>query len=196
MAMEELARFNPNYNMNFNTLNSALPAGGDWMQSLIKYLPAMTGGFSALGGIFQLVQLIQRIKQMSDLQKFYKNWQQAGNQDLSQNLGNLASRGLAGSPKSISDVVAGSYAPYQEAAGRGWASTIPGMPQAFANPFDAFLKGIEGARSAFPSTPKETGINFNYNATRNPLGMVDVRGLNMNPSGNPIFDIPSTDIGG
>lgn len=174
MAME----LTPNYSgldfnptPNFSALNAVSPesAAPSWM----KYMPYISGGFEGLSALTKLFLMLKQYQQMSQLRRFYKNWQEAGAQALSQNLGNIATRGGSGSTKLISDVIAGSYAPYQEAAGRGWASTIPQVSGP-ANPFDSFLKSLEAVRSAYPSKPSDTGVNFGYNASRS--GISDLPG--------------------
>lgn len=105
------------------------------------------------------------MQQMSQLRKFYKNWEQAANRGLSTLVGDAASRGLAGSPNTLAGLVASAYAPFQARAGEGWASTIPGVAGP-VNPFDSFLKSLEAVRSAYPSKPADTGINFGYSSSR------------------------------
>jgi hypothetical protein len=166
------------------------PAASGWQQ----YIPMASGGFGALGALFNLVQTIQRMKQMSDLRKYYRNWQQAANQKLSQLVGDAASRGLSGSPNALAGLVASSYAPFQAQAGQLQQSTIGATPGAI-NPFDQFLKAMDAMKTAFPSKPSDTGTNFNLNATRASTPSLDAGRFNMNPSGNPIFNVPTTDLG-
>ncbi len=163
----------------------------DWT----RYIPMASGGFSALGAIFNLIQNIQRMQQMAQLRKFYKNWQQAGNQKLSQLVGDAASKGLSGSPNALAGLVASAYAPFQAEAGAGIRSTIA-QPAGAVNPFDSFLKSMDALKSAFPSKPSDTGVNFSPNAMRSGggTGFEMPRGFNMNPSGNPMFDVPSSEM--
>lgn len=159
----------PTPTLDLSTLRA--PQQQPFLQSLAQYMPAASAGFAGLGTIFSLIQAFQRMKQLADLRKFYRNWQQAGNYRLSQLVGDAASRGLSGSPNALAGLVASAYAPFQLQAGQGMLSATTSAP-GVANPFDAFLKGLEAYRSATSplaktnTTPSTTSIDTNFNSTR------------------------------
>ena len=191
MGMEDI-NLTPNYSL-VNT--PAAQPDTSFLSSLAQYMPAASGLFSGLGVLYNMIQTIQRNKQMAALRKFYTdNWQTAANQRLSTLVGDAASRGLSGSPNTLAGLVANSYAPYQLEAGQGIASTIP-QPGGIVNPFDQFIKALDAVKSLNAPRSNEPGIKFNYNDTRMGRPTLDMgQRSNMNPGGSPMFDVPSADL--
>ncbi len=146
-------------------------------------MPIGSAGLTALGAIFNWIQQQQRNKQMEELRRYYMdpnqataranqymNWMMpAAKYQLSQLVGNAASRGWSGYPAGLASLIPQAYAPYQNQAlqmalGLGGNvnpfTTQPPGPS--VNPFDAFARALAtlGKGGVFPPpTSREIPIN-------------------------------------